>query len=102
LAASTSDKVAGSGAPPARSIWPGADGPADVLFVRKGIETDPLRQPETFDFVRAYFEIDDPMVRRRLLDLARALAMESDAIAEIPPALTRIYRSRQKRPPPEP
>jgi hypothetical protein len=35
---------------------------------------DPLRQPETVELVSAYYRIDDPALRRRLFDLARALA----------------------------
>src|SRR4051794_23281981 len=48
--------------------------------------SDPLRKPETIEIVRAYFAIEDGTVRRRLLDLARALATASDAIDEKPPA----------------
>jgi transcriptional regulator with XRE-family HTH domain len=49
-------------------------------------EADPLRKPETLELVRAYFSIEDATVRRRLLDLARVLAAESNATAEKPPA----------------
>src|SRR3954449_11141345 len=45
-------------------------------------ESDPLRQPETLELVRAYFTIEDTAVRRRLLDLARALAAETDTGGE--------------------
>jgi transcriptional regulator with XRE-family HTH domain len=38
------------------------------------VETDPLRKPETNELVRAYFSIEDGAVRRRLLDLTKALA----------------------------
>jgi hypothetical protein len=48
-------------------------------------ESDPLRKPETIELVRAYFAIEDTMVRRCLLNLAKALAAESDATAEKPP-----------------
>src|ERR687894_131731 len=50
-----------------------AEPPAEVF------ESDPLRKRETIELVQAYFSIEDPAVRRRLLDLAKALAEESDA-----------------------
>src|SRR6186997_3002294 len=40
----------------------------------EAFESDPLRRPETVELVDAYFAIEDPAVRRRLLDLAKALA----------------------------
>jgi transcriptional regulator with XRE-family HTH domain len=49
-------------------------------------EFDPLRKPETLELVQAYFTIEDAAVRRRLLDLAKALAKASDATGEKPPA----------------
>jgi transcriptional regulator with XRE-family HTH domain len=42
----------------------------------EAFDSDPLRRPETVELVDAYFTIDDPAVRRRLLDLAKALATE--------------------------
>src|SRR5437763_1358715 len=42
----------------------------------EAFETDPLRRRETVELVDAYYAIDDAAVRRRLLDLARALAAE--------------------------
>jgi transcriptional regulator with XRE-family HTH domain len=56
------------------------------------VEADPLRKPEMIELARAYFSIDDATVRRRLLDLTKALAAESDATAETPPK-PRIYRT---------
>ena len=53
-----------------------AEPPADVF------ESDPLRRPETVELIDAYFAIDDTAVRRRLLDLAKALAAESERSAE--------------------
>jgi transcriptional regulator with XRE-family HTH domain len=44
-------------------------------------EADPLGTPETIELVRAYLAIGDATVRRRLLDLAKALVVESDATA---------------------
>ena len=52
-----------------------AEPPAEEL------EVDPLRKPETIELVRAYFAIEDARVRQRLLDLAKALAGESNATA---------------------
>jgi transcriptional regulator with XRE-family HTH domain len=52
----------------------------------EAVEVDPLRKPETLELVRAYFSIGDTTVRRRLLDLAKALATESEATGEMPPA----------------
>jgi transcriptional regulator with XRE-family HTH domain len=43
--------------------------------------TDLLRQPETLELVGAFFAVDDATVRQRLLDLAKALAAESEATA---------------------
>src|SRR4051794_38076838 len=45
----------------------------------EAFESDPLRKPETLELVQAYFAIEDATVRRRLLDLAKALATASDA-----------------------
>jgi transcriptional regulator with XRE-family HTH domain len=44
------------------------------------IETDPMMRRETLELVRAYYSIKDPQVRRRVYDLAKALA----AIGEDP------------------
>jgi transcriptional regulator with XRE-family HTH domain len=37
-------------------------------------EQDPLARRETLEFVRAYYKIRDPAVRRRVFDLTKALA----------------------------
>jgi transcriptional regulator with XRE-family HTH domain len=50
----------------------------------EAFESDPLRKSETLELVRAFFAIDDPMIRRRLMDLAKALAAASDTTAENP------------------
>jgi transcriptional regulator with XRE-family HTH domain len=44
----------------------------------EAIASDLLSKPETLELVRAFFTIEDPMVRRRLLDCVKALAPESD------------------------
>src|SRR3954449_6237998 len=50
----------------------------------KAFESDPLRKRETVELIRAYFSIEDGTVRRRLLDLAKALAAESDTGGDKP------------------
>ena len=50
----------------------------------EAFESDPLRKRETVELIRAYFSIEDGTVRRRLLDLAKALAAESDAGGDKP------------------
>src|SRR6266705_4379181 len=42
----------------------------------EAFENDPLRRRETGELVEAYYTIEDPVVRRRLFDLAKALAAE--------------------------
>jgi transcriptional regulator with XRE-family HTH domain len=37
-------------------------------------DADPLRKRETIELVKAYYRIDDVAVRRRIFDLAKALA----------------------------
>src|SRR3954463_12698533 len=64
-------------------------GPAMGGFAERPAETfesDPLRKPETIELVRAYFSIEDAAVRRRLLDLAKALAAKSDEAPQKPAA----------------
>ena len=59
----------------------------------QAFEADPLRKRETIGLVEAYFEIVDTAVRRRLLEVARALAPRS----EDPPARPRRGRPKQSR-----
>ena len=40
----------------------------------EALDTDPLRKRETVDLVSAYYRIEDPTIRRRLFDLAKALS----------------------------
>src|SRR3954463_6562760 len=42
----------------------------------EGFASDPLRKRETIELVQAYFSIEDAAVRRRLLDLVKALTSE--------------------------
>src|SRR5438046_10485621 len=44
----------------------------------EGFDTDPLRRRETVELVSAYYRIDDPALRRRLFELARALAVGAE------------------------
>ena len=48
----------------------------------EAFESDPLRKQETVEFVGAYFSIEDAAVRRRLLDLVKALAAEATSPPE--------------------
>ncbi|CAA7612813.1 helix-turn-helix domain-containing protein [Magnetospirillum sp. SS-4] len=44
-----------------------------------GFENDPLTRRETLDLVRAYYAIADPHIRRRVYDLAKALAASAES-----------------------
>src|ERR1700752_4794682 len=44
----------------------------------EAFDADPLRRRETVELVSAYYRIDDPALRRRLFELARALALGAD------------------------
>ena len=50
----------------------------------EGFESDPLRRRETVELVDAYYAVEDAAVRRRLLDLARALAAEGGTTDKTP------------------
>ena len=41
-------------------------------------DADPLTKREAQELVRAYFRIEDPQVRKRLLDLVRSVSRTSD------------------------
>lgn len=43
-----------------------------------GFEADPMTKRETLELVRAYYRITDPQVRKRVLDLAKALGASSE------------------------
>jgi transcriptional regulator with XRE-family HTH domain len=59
--------------------------------------SDPLRKQETVELVRAYFSIEDAVVRRRLLDLAKALAAGGEVTGERPAAESARRGRRQDR-----
>ncbi|MBN2752713.1 MAG: helix-turn-helix transcriptional regulator [Rhodospirillaceae bacterium] len=50
----------------------------------EAIEADPLTKRETLELVRAYYRISDPTIRKRVFDLAKALASVSETL--VPPA----------------
>lgn len=43
-------------------------------------EKDPMAKRETLEFVRAYYRIEDPTVRKRLADLTKAVSRAPSAI----------------------
>ncbi|HLN22581.1 MAG TPA: helix-turn-helix transcriptional regulator [Patescibacteria group bacterium] len=45
-------------------------------------EADPMTKRETLELVRAYYRITDPQVRKRVFELAKALANASDGVVE--------------------
>ena len=45
---------------------------------QEGFDSDPLRRRETLELVDAYYQIDDTAARRRLFDLAKALAATTE------------------------
>jgi transcriptional regulator with XRE-family HTH domain len=51
--------------------------PIDADAEQEALDLDPLRAPETRELVAAFYGIPEPLVRRRLLDLAKALAPPS-------------------------
>jgi transcriptional regulator with XRE-family HTH domain len=42
---------------------------------RESFEPDPLAKRETLELVRAYYRISDPVVRKRLFEMTKALAL---------------------------
>jgi transcriptional regulator with XRE-family HTH domain len=63
----------------------------------EAFDSDPLRRRETVELVDAYYAIEDATVRRRLLDLARALAAEGERTTDKVPARP-IRRARRHDP----
>jgi transcriptional regulator with XRE-family HTH domain len=60
----------------------------------EAFDTDPLHRQETVDLVEAYHAIGDPMVQRRLFELARALAAQADGPGQ---PLAKRARGRPRR-----
>jgi hypothetical protein len=48
----------------------------------EAFDADPLRRRDSIELIEAYFAIEDPAVRRRLFDLAKALASRGENPAE--------------------
>jgi transcriptional regulator with XRE-family HTH domain len=61
-------------------------------------EADPLRSRETVELVEAYFAIEDATVRRRLFDLAKGLAADSERGADR--AIPRVTKRGRRHDPP--
>ena len=91
------DDMPEEGRPPARSAEGGGAGRGaapplaglaeeQAAFEHEAAEPElPLDKRETLELVRAYYRITDPAVRKRLFDLAKALAnMESGPAAGRP------------------
>ena len=49
----------------------------------EAFDFDPLHRRETVELVGAYYRIDDPALRRRLFDLARALAGGAERVSPV-------------------
>jgi transcriptional regulator with XRE-family HTH domain len=47
----------------------------------EAFDSDPLRKRETVELISAYYEIDDPALRRRFFDLAKALVASGEPAA---------------------
>jgi transcriptional regulator with XRE-family HTH domain len=59
----------------------------------EAFDFDPLRRPETVELVSAYYKIEDTALRRRLFELARALAGGSELLSRFTPR-TRMENGR--------
>ena len=64
----------------------------------EAFDADPLQRRETVELISAYYRIDDPALRRRLFELARALAVG----AERPEAKLRGGAPISRHPPARP
>jgi transcriptional regulator with XRE-family HTH domain len=47
----------------------------------EAFDSDPLRKRETVELISAYYEINDPALRRRFFDLAKALVASGEPAA---------------------
>ena len=81
-----SDRASGSDA----AAGEPAAADADEYTLREdaaGYDGDVLSSRETLDLVRAYYRIPSPKLRRRLVDLVRAIGIEAAEAPQIEPAL---------------
>jgi transcriptional regulator with XRE-family HTH domain len=58
---------------------PSADIDLDEVS-QSGFDVDPMARRETLELVRAYYRIKDPLVRKRVFELAKALANVGDEV----------------------
>ena len=54
---------------------------APVLLLSPATVEDPMAKRETLELVRAYYNIDDPLVRKRVYELAKTLGGETTCSA---------------------
>lgn len=52
--------------------------PALAESAAPSYEADPMAKRETLELVRAYYKVTDPTVRKRLFELAKALATNTE------------------------
>ena len=64
----------------------------------EAFDSDPLRRRESVELVEGYYAIDDPAVRRRLFDLAKALAAGGEKPGPKRPG-QRERQARRQHPP---
>ena len=64
-------------APDATTKKPAVEIDLDELS-QGGFDVDPMARRETLELVRAYYRIKDPLVRKRVFELAKALANVND------------------------
>lgn len=49
-----------------------------------GFENDPMAKRETIELVRAYYQVTDPLVRKRVFDLVKSIARTYGAAEDTP------------------
>jgi transcriptional regulator with XRE-family HTH domain len=52
----------------------------DLAEDGESFELDPMAKRETLELVRAYYRINDPGVRKKVFELAKALARSGDTV----------------------
>lgn len=55
-------------------LTPAAKQPGFAEDKQPELEGDPMGKKETLDLIRAYYSIQDPKLRKRLLEMAKAMA----------------------------